>query len=94
VQVAGLQRLRWEAPALDVAEKNVILEHLTQRFESLTIAAARRMITYVFGGIYEFWQDRESLFRGIGYARDNVWASTFWALARILPNDISWVHCG
>jgi CelD/BcsL family acetyltransferase involved in cellulose biosynthesis len=39
--------------------RNIVPERLTPRFESYTLAAARRMTERGLGGISEFWRDEE-----------------------------------
>ncbi len=39
--------------------RNILPEHLTARFESYTLAAARRLMERGLGGISEFWLDGE-----------------------------------
>jgi hypothetical protein len=50
--LVALHREAWQ-------ERDIGLEHLTRRFESHIVAAARRMIACELGGISEFWRDGE-----------------------------------
>lgn len=49
-RLVSLHREAWH-------ERDIGLEHLTNRFESHIVAAARRMTARGFGGISEFWRD-------------------------------------
>jgi CelD/BcsL family acetyltransferase involved in cellulose biosynthesis len=48
----GLHREMWRG-------RDIVPEHLTERFESYMVAAASRMMTCGLGGISEFWRDGE-----------------------------------
>lgn len=62
-RLVALHREAWQ-------ERDIGPEHLTQRFESCLVTAARRMIARRCGGISEFWRDGE------------VIISTFWMSGR------------
>jgi hypothetical protein len=51
-RLVALHRELWRGRGIDP-------EHLTGRFEALTVAAARRMTDRGLGGIYELWRDGE-----------------------------------
>jgi CelD/BcsL family acetyltransferase involved in cellulose biosynthesis len=44
--------------------RHIVSERLTSRFESFTLAAARRMTEHGLGGISEFWRDGEVIVSG------------------------------
>ncbi|MBA3474890.1 MAG: GNAT family N-acetyltransferase [Rubrobacter sp.] len=63
-RLVALHREAWQ-------ERDIGPEHLTQRFESFTIAAVDRMVSRELGGISEFWQDGEVLISDfLVFARD------------------------
>jgi CelD/BcsL family acetyltransferase involved in cellulose biosynthesis len=62
-RLVALHREAWQ-------ERDIGLEHLTQRFESCIVTAARRMMARRCGGISEFWRDGE------------VIISSFWMSGR------------
>jgi hypothetical protein len=51
-RLVALHREMWQG-------RDIGPEHLTRRFESYVLAAARRMMVRGFGGISEFWRDGE-----------------------------------
>jgi CelD/BcsL family acetyltransferase involved in cellulose biosynthesis len=53
-RLVALHREAWQ-------ERDIGSEHLTQRFEDFTIAAADRIVSEGLGFISEFWQDEEVL---------------------------------
>jgi CelD/BcsL family acetyltransferase involved in cellulose biosynthesis len=50
-------------------------EHLTQRFESLIVAAARRMTTRGLGGISELWRDGEVIISDFWVSGEDFFAT-------------------
>jgi CelD/BcsL family acetyltransferase involved in cellulose biosynthesis len=54
LRLVALHREAWQ-------DRDIGLEHLTQRFEDFTIAAADRMASRGLGSISEFWEDGEVL---------------------------------
>ncbi len=65
--------------------RNIGAEHLTQRFESLIVAAARRMTAHGSGAISEFWRDGEVVISDFMlFGRDHVGTYTLGASQKAL----------
>jgi len=77
-RLVALHRESWQG-------RHIEPEHLTQRFESLIVAAARRMTAHGSGGISEFWRDGEVIISHfILFGRDHVETHTMGASQKAL----------
>jgi hypothetical protein len=63
-RLVALHREAWQG-------RDIGPEHLTQRFESHIVAAARRMTTRGLGGISEFWRDGEVIISDFWVSGEN-----------------------